>query len=114
MGYDIVGKTSLKDYNEKGYEGSVLAHVQCPYAWQSKFQEAIGCDIKDFNGRLTNKNYVNFVEALDKIIKMIENGTIITQYIGNMSNRTNEQLLKDFYKLREGVLNRSIKYVCIS
>jgi hypothetical protein len=114
MGYDLVGKTSLKDYEEKGYDGSVLIHVQCPYAWQEKFRSAIGCEITDFNGRLTKKNYMNFVNALDNIIKMIKSGESVVQWRGNLSNCTNEQLLKDLLELRQGVINRSIKYISIS
>lgn len=114
MGYDLVGKTSLKDYEEKGYDGSVLAHVQCPYAWQEKFRNAIGCEITEFNGRLTNNNYMNFVNALDNIIEMVKNGETVIQYQGNLSNCSNKQLLNDLLKLRESVVNRSIKYVNIS
>lgn len=113
MGYDIVGYTSLKDRHQKGYDKSVIAHVQCPYAWQSKFKKSIGCDIKDFHGRLTKNNCINFVNALDSIINMIKNGETVLQYCGNLSNCTNEQLLNDLLELRKGVVNRKIKYVSI-
>lgn len=114
MGYDLVGMSSIKAYNDKGYEDAVIAHVQCPYAWQEKFRKASGCEITDFNGKLTNKNYMQFVNALDNIIGMIESGERITQWQGNLSNCTNEQLIKDLSELRQGVINRDIRYVRIS
>ncbi len=114
MGYDLVGKTSLKDYYENGYEKSVLAHVQCPYAWQGEFRNAIGCEITNFHGRLTNKNYMEFVNALNKIIKMLEGGEQVVQYSGNLSNCSTNKLLEDFLLLRDMVEARKIKYISIS
>jgi hypothetical protein len=114
MGYDIVGYTTLKDRNEKEYGESVLVHIQCPYSWQSKFRNAIGCEITDFRGRLTNKNYMNFVNALDNIIHILENGESIIQFRGNLSNCPINVLMEDFIKLKQEVLNRKVRYVSIS
>lgn len=114
MGYDVVGYTSKKDRDLYGYDKSVIAHVQCPYQWQPKFRNVIGCEITSYTGRLTKKNYMDFTDALDKIINMLQNNENVPQYIGNLSNCTLDKLIKDFEDLRDSVINRKIRYVSIS
>jgi len=114
MGYDMVGYTTLKDSNTQEYNNCVVAHVQCPYAWQPIFRTIIGCDIKEFHGRLTQKNYMEFVSVINKIISAIKNGVTVVQYPGNLANCTTNQLIEDFEQLKNGVLERRIRYVSIS
>lgn len=114
MGYDVVGYTSKKDRDLYGYDKSVIAHIQCPYQWQPKFRNAIGCEITSFNGRLTKKNYMDFVDAIDKILIMLHNTENVPQYAGNLANCSLDSLIKDFEDLINGVLSRRIRYVSIS
>jgi hypothetical protein len=114
MGYDIVGQTSAKDYDLYGYDKSVIIHIQCPYQWQSKFRNAIGHEITYYKGRLTKKNYLEFVDVTDKILDMLRNSENVSQFRGNLSNCTLDDLIKDFEDLRSGVIDSRIRYVDIS
>ena len=106
MGYDIHGwKTMWKE--EIGYVG-------CNYAWQPNFKKYLGFDIKELNGRVTKKNLDEMVMHMDKIIEGLRNETESKNFMGSLSNSTNEQMIEGFISIRDGIADGRVRYFSVS
>lgn len=112
MGYDIVSAKSKKLKNEN-YD-NVLSHIQCQYAYQQYFREAFGCEIKCWNGRLVKNKRQEFIKGIDNFINILQKGINVPNYVGYLSNCTNETLIIEFQKLKELIQDNKIGYISIS
>ena len=111
MGYDIISSRTKKEWFNDGS----LHHIQCQYAYQPFFKEALGYDIKELNGRLLKRDIAKYVSELDKIINALENNTVnIPMYAGNLSNCSPERLINEFKELKDLIIDCKIGYISIS
>ena len=112
MGYDICSGKSKKAMYED-YD-NVLSHISCQYAYQEYFRRAFGCEITNWTGRLYKKDIPNFISGIDNFIKMLKRGISIPMYSGNLSNISQENLIKELEELKELINNGEIGYMSIS
>ena len=111
MGYDIISSRTKKEWFNDGS----LHHIQCQYAYQPVFKNALGYDIKELSGRLLKRNITKYISELDKIINALENNTInIPMYAGYLSNCSQERLIDEFKELRYLISDGKIGYIDIS
>lgn len=111
MGYDIISSRTKKEWFEKGS----LHHIQCQYAYQGVFQEALGYDIKELDGRLLKKDVPKYVSELDKIITTLEKDSVdVPMYRGNLANCSKDKLINEFKELKDLINNEKIGYISIT
>lgn len=111
MGYDIISSRTKKEWFEKGN----LHHIQCQYAYQGIFQEALGYDIKELEGRLLKKDILKYVSELSKIIAILKKDSVnIPMHRGNLANCSKERLIDEFEELRGLIDNGKVGYISIS
>ena len=111
MGYDIISSKTKKEWFDKGN----LHHIQCQYAYQGIFQEALGYDIKELDGRLLKRDIPKYVSELDKIITTLEKDSVnIPMYRGNLANCNKDRLIDEFKELKGLIGNGKIGYISIS
>lgn len=111
MGYDIISSKTKKEW----YNDGSIHHIQCQYAYQPVFKNALGYDIKELNGRLLKKDITKYICELNKIITMLENSNVnIPMYAGNLSNCSQERLINEFKELRDLIADGKVGYISIS
>lgn len=111
MGYDIISSKTKKEW----YDSGSVHHIQCQYAYQPIFKEALGYDIKELSGRLLKRDVIKYISDLDKIINTLENNNIsIPMYSGNLSNCSQETLINEFKELKDLIVDGKIGYINIS
>ena len=111
MGYDIVSGKSMKSMDN--YD-NVLSHISCQYAYQQYFREAFGREITDWKGRLYKKDIPEFINGIDNFINILRKGISVPIYRGNLSNTSQENLIKEMERLKELINNGEIGYMRIS
>lgn len=109
MGYDIITAKTKKDIDN--YKR--LSHIQCQYAYQGIFKKAFGREILEWNGRLTAKNKDEFLKGIDNLLRVLDEDLDIPMYLGNISNRSQEGLKKDFEELKELIIAGKIGYIWV-
>ena len=96
MGYDIISSKTKKEW----YDNGSLHHIQCQYAYQPIFKNALGYDIIELNGRLLKKDIAKYICELNKIINVLESSNVnIPMYDGNLSNCSQERLINEFKEI---------------
>jgi hypothetical protein len=112
MGYDIMSSKSKKAQDESC--DNILSHIQCQYAYQPYFREAFNREITDWNGRLIKSKREEFIKGIDNFIGILEKGIDVPMYRGNLSNCSQETLIKEFRELKELIKDGKIGYMSIS